>query len=365
MTQTTKDPILLLGSYGRGNIGDDAFLLAALRLFKGHELFINSTNDSLLPEAVKGQVSTIATSGAKDLLQKLRVFRRIRHIVYCGGDLWVELYGDRFPRQSLYKMVIVNLIARLTGKKVHYLGCGIGALQGYSLFLARLSARLAQGIVVREVRSARVLGLSKIRVLPDLVTTLPVTTTPERTTKFTIGVSLLYHLPNPQETFPKLIATLAEVLRKLPRSHYRIVLFPMLASPEDEHDDVWASAELERLLPDADISIASGREFSDYTDDLRQVDILIGARLHASIIALLAGVPALGIAYRPKVAQFFGGNGLEHYCIALDDLTPGKLEATLHDMRTRHQSVRNDFIAAKQRIASQQGGYKDFVATYF
>jgi polysaccharide pyruvyl transferase WcaK-like protein len=362
---TKNDTILLLGSYGRGNIGDDAFLLAALRLFKGHELYINSANDALLPEAVKGNVSTIATSGSKDLLQKLRVFWRIRHIVYCGGDLWVELYGDRFPRQSLYKMAVVNLLARLMGKKVHYLGCGIGALQGYSLFLARLSARLAHGIVVREVRSARVLGLAKIRVLPDLVTTLPVTANPKPTGKFTIGISLLYHLPDPEKTFPKLIATMAEVLRKLPRSHYRIVLFPMLASPEDEHDDVWASAELQRLLPDADISIAGGREFSDYVEELRQVDILIGARLHASIIALLAGVPALGIAYRPKVAQFFAMNGLERYCIDLNDLTPGKLETTLHDMRTRHKTVRQDFMAAKQRITSEQEGYRHFVASYF
>jgi polysaccharide pyruvyl transferase WcaK-like protein len=364
-----KQAVLLLGSYGRGNIGDDAFLLAALRLFKGHPLYINSANDELLPQAVQGKVTTIATSGGRDLLQKIRVFMKIRHIVYCGGDLWVELYGDRFPRQSLYKMVVVNIVARLFGKKVHYVGVGIGALHGWSLFLARLSARLAHGIVVREVRSARVLNLKKVQVLPDLVTTLAPSWTPagprQRKGKFVIGISLLYHLPNPKENFPKLVRTLAEGLSRLPSSHYKIVLFPMLASPAEEHDDVWASAQLEQALPGADISIFDGREIDDYVAALADVDVLIGARLHANIIAIMAGVPALGISYRPKVAQFFAMAGLTEYCLELEKLTPGKLEKTLHAIRHDHQAVQRDVLAARERIIAEQGGYQSFVKAYF
>src|SRR5687767_14340252 len=105
--------ILLLGSYGRGTIGDDALLLAALKLFQGHKLFINSANDELLPSAVRSSVTTMSTTDNRDWRKKLAIFRKLNAIVYCGGDLWVELYGDRFPRISLYKMLIVNLIARL------------------------------------------------------------------------------------------------------------------------------------------------------------------------------------------------------------------------------------------------------------
>jgi polysaccharide pyruvyl transferase WcaK-like protein len=361
--------ILLLGSYGRGNIGDDAFLLAALKLFKNYRLYINSADDTLLPAQVRGQVTTIATSDNKDLLQKIKVFRSIRHIVYCGGDLWVELYGDRFPRQSLYKMVAVNLVARLCGKKIHYMGCGIGPLRGYSLFLARLSAWLAHGIVVREHQSAKKLGLRKIQVLPDLVTTLDVraSTPPPRpkASKYTIGISVLYHLPNPTKTFPKLTDTLSQVCNALPKKHYRIILFPMLASPDEEHDDVWASAKLQAALPDADASIDTGREVDEYTAALRGVDILIGTRLHAAIIALLAGVPVLGIAYRPKVARFFAMAGLERYCIDLDDLTPTLLEENLTYMREHRADVQRDFAAARERITAQKGGYQRFVAAQF
>src|SRR5688572_17157705 len=124
----TTHPILLIRSFARGNIGDDAFLLAALKLFVGHQLYINSADVSLLPQPIKFKVTTIATASRSGLLDKIKVFMLIKDVVYCGGDLWVELYGDKYPRQSLYKMAIVNLIARLCGKKVLYVGCGIGKL---------------------------------------------------------------------------------------------------------------------------------------------------------------------------------------------------------------------------------------------
>lgn len=362
MPETPKRNILLIGSYGRGNIGDDAFLLAALKLFKGHNLFINSANDSLLPKSVRGKVTTIATDSSKGLMRKLQVFMSIRHIVYCGGDVWVELYGDRYPRQSLYKMLIVNLVARLFGKRVHYVGVGIGRLQGYSLFLARLSARLANTIIVREPRSASVLDLKKVHVLPDLVTNLDVEpATKKHHGKYVIGVSILYYLPEPQKNFPKLLKTLRDVFASMPSDQFKIVLFPMLASPADEHDDVWASGQLEAMLPDADISIFGGREVDEYIQALQEVDVLVGTRLHANIIALLAGVPALGISYRPKVAQFFGMNGLGEYCMGLNDLTTGKLTSKLSNMLNRREHVRADFRHARERNIAERKGYQSFV----
>lgn len=357
--------ILLLGSYGRGNIGDDAFLLAALKLFKGHRLFINCADETLLPKAVKGKVTTIATSSNRDILHKLKVFRQIKHIVYCGGDLWVELYGDRFPRQSLYKMVIVNLIARLCGKKVHYVGCGIGKLRGYSLFLARLSARLAKGIIVREQRSARVLGLKKVVVLPDLVTNLDIEPARKRGKgKYTIGISILYYLPDPKTSFPRLIKQLSEALGSLPSDRYRIVLFPMLASASDDHDDVWASEQLRKAMPGMDVNMFTGREVDEYVAALRDVDVVIGTRLHANIIALMAGVPTIGISYRPKVAQFFEMSGLGEYCIDLEDLTASLLQKKLANVEANRKQAVHDVVTARNRSIEERKGYQDFVTTY-
>jgi polysaccharide pyruvyl transferase WcaK-like protein len=364
-----KDAILLIGSYGRGNIGDDAFLLAALQLFGDRPLYINSADDSLLPKAVKGKVKTIATASGSGLAHKLKVFMSIKAIVYNGGDLWVELYGDRFPRQSLYKMALVNLIARLCGKKVYYMGCGIGKLSGYSLWLARLSARLANAIVVREQRSASVLNLPHVQVLPDLVTNLdikPRANRPAKRKQFVIGVSVLWHLPNPEQSFPALIETLSKVLGKLPAETYKIILFPMLASPHEDKDDVWASQQLRDALPaTADVSIFEGREVSEYAEALKQTDVLIGARLHANIIALLAGVPSIGISYRPKVAQFFASSGLAEYCIDLDKLTPEALTSCLHQITSTYPAVTEQFLTAREHVTSERTSYQTFISDHF
>lgn len=364
----TKHPILLVGSYGRGNIGDDAFLLAALKLFAGHQLYINSADDSLLPQAIKGKVTTIATASSSGLLDKIKVFMRIKYVVYCGGDLWVELYGDKYPRQSLYKMAIVNMIARLCGKKVFYVGCGIGKLTGYSLWLARLSARLASGIVVREQRSADVLALPQVTVLPDLVTNLDITprsAAADTGKKFTIGVSVLYHLPNPDQSFPELVRILTAVLSKLSDDAVSIVLFPMLASPHEDRDDIWASEQLQAALPGKDISMFAGREVDEYVTALADVDVLIGARLHANIIALLAGIPSIGISYRPKVAQFFAMNGLADYCIDLDKLTVENLSQKLQAVHTNQAAANQAFLDARTKIMQDRTGYQDFIAKHF
>jgi polysaccharide pyruvyl transferase WcaK-like protein len=367
---TVRKPILLLGAYGYGNVGDDAFLAAAMRHFPSDvPLFLNSADDTLLPKAIAGRTQTVPTSAGSDLRRKLGIFRQVKHIVYCGGDLWVELYGDRFPRKSLYKMLAINVLARATGKRVHYLGCGIGDLHGYSLLLARMSAGLAHSLVLREPRSARVLGLKRGVVLPDLVSSLDwPADLPDRAPgkPFTIGISILYHLPNPERTFPQVVETLRAFVAGLPPGGFRVVLFPMLVSPTDPKDDLWASRHLQMILgADADVTISAARELEDVVRELSEVDLLIGARLHANILALFSGTPCLGIAYRPKVCSFFEANGLGDYCIELAHLTPEKLRDTFWDMHDAYPAVRKRFLAARRHNTEEGAGYQTFISRHF
>lgn len=362
-------PILLLGSYGRGNIGDDAFLAAALRHFpEGTPLYLNSAHDELLPKIARGRVQTIATGDNHDLKKKFKAFKDIKHVVYGGGDLWVELYGDRYPRQSLYKMLGMNMAARLAGKKVHYLGCGIGNLHGYSLFLARASARLANTVIVREARSAKVLGLSRSVVLPDLTTSLDWPVKPpnyEPGKPFTIGISILYHLPNPEQTFPQLLETLHDFVAGLPAGKFRVVLFPMLISPSDAKDDLWAARQLQLALNDADVTISPARELDDFVSELASIDLMIGARLHANILAMLTGTPCLGIAYRPKVMSFFAANKLKDYCIDLSHLTAQNLSELFWIMHDAYPYTRQQVLSARTRSIQEGAAYQTFISRHF
>lgn len=366
--QNTKPSTLLLGSYGRGNVGDDVFLVAASELFANHKLYINSADDSLLPDSAKGLVTTISTTSARDILKKLKVFLQVKNIVYFGGDVWVELYGDRFPRQSLYKMVALNALARLFGKKIHYVGTGIGRLNGWSLLLARASARLGHTVIARERRSAEVLGLAGVEVMPDLAINIPyykprLHKLPPPEEPFTIGISLLYHLPDPQQNFPKLADHIAKFIDSLPSSRFRVVLLPMLVSQTESHDDAWASKKvIERLKGDVSVQVYQARSLQDMVDTLGSFNLVIGTRLHANILGTFNATPCLGIAYRAKVSSFFRDNGLGDYCIDLDALE--ELPATFKYMYDHYPAVAQAFHDVSKRNLAYKEAYHALAAQY-
>lgn len=369
MTEPRKQSTILLGSYGRGNLGDDVFLVAAAQLFANHKLYINSADDSLLPDSAKGLVTTISTTSAHDFWKKLRVFMEVKNIVYWGGDVWVELYGDRFPRQSLYKMVVLNAIAKLFGKKVHYVGCGIGRLSGFSLWLARLSARMSDTIISRERRSAEVLGLPGVTVMPDLAINLPFYETKKHTLpapgkKFTIGISLLYHLPDPEKNFPKLTEHIARFVARLDKNTFRVVLLPMLVSESEPKDDLWASQRVLEAITakGGEAEVYQAKDLPDMVRALGAFDLVIGTRLHADILGTFNATPCLGIAYRAKVSSFFRDNNLSDYCIDLDSLD--RLPKLFEYMYQHYDEVAEQFYAAAHRNIEQRSDYQTFAAQY-
>jgi polysaccharide pyruvyl transferase WcaK-like protein len=360
---------LLLGSYGRGNLGDDVFLVAAAELFAHHRLYINSADDSLLPESARGLVTTISTTSPRDAIKKLRVFLKVKNIVYWGGDVWVELYGNRFPRQSLYKMVALNTLARIFGKKIHYVGCGIGKLSGWSLLLARMSGRLGHTIIARERRSAEVLGLAGVEVMPDLAINLPyyrprLHTLPAPNKPFVIGISLLYFLPHPAQNFPKLAEHIAAFIASLPTEKFKVVLLPMLVAEHEPHDDLWASQQVESLLLENNVpvEIYKAKSLEDMVQTLGSFDLVIGTRLHANILATFNATPCLGVAYRPKVASFFRDNNLSQYCIDLDTLE--SLPTVFWNMYNNYESVAGQFYEASQHNIAQREAYQKFAVEY-
>lgn len=357
-----RKPILLLGAYGRGNAGDDVFILSAASLFADRTVYINSADDSLLPEQARGTVRTISTVSPKDFLKKIKLFLGVKEVVYWGGDLWVKLYGTKTPRQLLYKMVLVNALLRLFGKRIYYIGCGIGDLTGYSRLLARLSGMMAAAVVVREQRSARVLDLANVTVLPDLAINLPFHKAVQhkfpRKRPFRIVVSVLWSIPDPDRNFPRLINQIAELLNSLPAQDFKITLLPMHI-PGEEHDDLWASEQLARLITNHTVDIHVTRDLSSIVALLAESDLVIGGRLHANILAILNATPAIGLSYRPKVRSFFADNQLGDYCLDLDDLA--ELPRVFQKIYDNYANVSEAFYDAGKKNLSRRSDYEALV----
>lgn len=360
-----KQHIMVVGSYGRGNLGDDAFLLAVLELFPDKTIYINTADKTRIPKDIRTRVIPIATHGRKDILKKIQIFFRVQAIIYGGGDVWVELYGDRFPRKSLYQMALLNLCARLGRKEVYYIGCGIGKLSGYSLKLARFSAQLARHIIVRELRSQALLDLPNVEVAPDMTVMLPYygKLQHKRSKKvFTIGISLLYFIPNPEKNFLPMIDQFLSFILSLPADSFHIILLPFLNSDVITHDDVWALEQLRAKLPEHISTIHIAETVEDCIDMLGKLDLLIGARLHANILATFSGTPSLGIAYRPKVSSFFADNTIGEYCIDIDALDT--LPDTFWHMYHNYEDVARTFQKVSKKNLEGRKTYQGFAARY-
>lgn len=357
--------ILVIGSYGRHNIGDDVFLLAAVEVFHGHNIFINSANDDSLPKSVIGKVQTISTVSNRDFVKKIKTFLKIKYVFYWGGDLWVKLYGDKFPRQALYKMLATNLICRLFGKKIFYVGVGVGDLRGYDLFLARSSARLANKIIVREQRTADIIGLPAITVLPDIAVNLPLTSNKGRPKKgprrpFHIALSVMYRIDKPDLNFSKYISDIASFVNTLDSKLFTISLIPMYVNPKDPRDDVWACEQLKKSIKnEIGVDINNSHDLDDFLKHLSKSNLVIGTRLHANILATLCQTPCIGISYRPKVKSFFDNAQLSQYC--LDFSETDKIDVLFQDIYGSYNSALVDYRNACDSLLKGKLRYNEII----
>ncbi len=316
--------IVLLGSYGRGNVGDDVFLVALTKLLGRHTVTANSAHNDLLPTEVINKISTISTISNKDIIDKLKVFLKADYIIYGGGDLWVELYGSRFPRIALWKMAVVNTVAKVSRKKVIYVGCGCGNIRGFSLLLAKYSALLANLIIFRdEISRQKIRKDAKTQVLPDLSITLS-----SKDIKLvnnvvkTLGIIPMYYIPDPVANYPKYLAQMISSCQYALKQNISVKLIPMLKDPAI-YDDVKVCDDIFKSVKaldiGADISILKEVDSSNINDILQTIDVCLSTRLHGSILAAWLHVPVIGVSYRPKVSRFLKSVGLEISSIDIHD----------------------------------------------
>ncbi len=108
---------------------------------------------------------------------------------------------------------------------------------------------------------------------------------------------------------------LAALIRRLRREGREVVA--MSAFPED---DRW----LLTLMRDAgapDLPYLAG--YADLDDTLRclaSADLVVGERLHASVLAAACGVPFVAVEYRPKVRDFARSVGMEQAVVRSDEM---------------------------------------------
>jgi polysaccharide pyruvyl transferase CsaB len=105
--------------------------------------------------------------------------------------------------------------------------------------------------------------------------------------------------------FDRLLASLAIVLDQLAsekQAHIRFV--PLRTRKGDDDREIAGQIMAHMKTADASIALKADPTLRDVAEAIRQSDLVIAMRLHATIIGATLGIPVLALSYTPKVAGF-------------------------------------------------------------
>ena len=291
--------LLLVGYFGRGNLGDDAILMG----------FVNGIKD--LPYDVKvvcGEPSRLNMNFGLRGVQH-RDFAAIKTeiaacdaVVFPGGSIFQDVTS---LKSVGYYQEIVRL-AKKDNKPVIMLGQGVGPLNRFlGKRMAASAFNAADVVVVRDPASQRALAelgvKTECHLAADMAFLLPEPLADDSTT-FGVGDMKAVGLsarPYGKDKGKSVMKLFAEVAKLLYSNNY----VPVLIEMDREHDakilDGIAKAqggrvpEIRKLQHPADLQRRIGR-----------MEAIIGMRLHAGVLAATMGVPSYMISYDPKVQAF-------------------------------------------------------------
>ncbi len=361
------------------NAGDEAILSAMLRelraQFPGVEIGVLSANPRGALDVY--QVQEIPVSDIDTLIE---FARRSDLLVLGGGGLFYDYWG--FAVENLLTesqggaglYIGFALLATLLNKPLMMYAVGVGPLfSDKGKHYTRLAFEQAHDITVRDSESKELLislGISpeKIRVTADPVwgfPEIPLDTGESLIQQMglnasspLLGVSLRpWTNPGSEEWEPEV----ARALDGFIEEHGGTILFIPFHKNDGKVDDYAQSEKVRGLMKyaasahilDADLSLEKKVSL------LRRCDLVLGMRLHANILAMRYGIPAVGLAYDPKVTNLFKEAGKPAHALDLRVLNAESLQFVLSQawgerdvLRTFYAQVAESMSAlAKENVA--------------
>jgi len=311
--------VIIAGYYGFDNLGDEAILeelLNELNSLCGRENIVVLSHN---PDKT-ASIYQIKAINRWHWFDCLKLLRKAKLLVSGGGGL----FQDRTGLGSVIFYSAQILLARLCGTKVLIYAQGLGPLRNiFSKELTRLAFGQSNKITVRDSNSLAMVkewGLAA-QLTADPVWSLPSSALPEparemletmthelsklpetkgiNAKRMIIGLSLRddpllqnYHLE-----------FLAKGIADAVPDQSAILLLPLQAQRDQK-----PLQTIEQFLSQSglrthwlDPSILA--KPSQWLTLIENIDILIGMRFHALLLALKSGKPVIGIAYDQKVSQ--------------------------------------------------------------
>jgi polysaccharide pyruvyl transferase CsaB len=365
--------ILISGSFGMGNLGDEAILQGMIEAFRAEEPDIQA-------QVVAGNVQHIRTKFQIDGIRWdswadiMVAAQKADLLLQGGGGLFFD-YGEYHPEKLLQNGApdlnhfgSFPLVAGMLGKRFMIFGCGVGPLQtGAGEEIVRLAFSTAQRATVRDRESLELLTrigapVDEVKVTADPAFMLRL----EREDRsreildachiqpdqpFMVVALRQWNMLGPRSDWP---GRLAEVIEDFAREEaLEVLLLPLHKGYDNTMHDVLA-ARMHSVRPRI---VSTDLSPEDAIGLIGKARLLIGMRLHSIVFAVMTGTPVVGLEYAPKVGSLMRRIGCEEFCLTLPDLTRldqvvrrAWIEAEL--IREKVSKKRQDLtIAAKDNVA--------------
>lgn len=352
--------ILITGSYGQGNTGDEAILTAIVDQLRRR-----------MPDArlavVAGDAETIRrqfgveTVWWGDWAGIAQAVRQSDMVIQGGGGIFFDysgfhpwnLFENGAPDLAHYGGF--SLLANLYRKPFMIYGVGVGPLiTDAGREMAKVAHSLADRITVRDVESKsslEELGIESNRIDVTADPAFSVRPADESRAREILSehgvdcsrpvIAITARPWDYEITQSEWERSLAGAISELAHSKQaQILLIPF----HKGYDDGPLSRIRERLTAGEVFVLGNQYMPNEIAGVIGACDLLIGMRLHSILFAILTATPAIALAYDPKVRSLARRIGHEEICVDLADLS--KLKDVIDNVWETREELSRDFARA-------------------
>lgn len=336
--------ILIVGYFGKGNIGDEAILSSTLsRINKDETVVVLSDNPD---ETIRMHyVRSIKYSYRRLPLLLLRIIRKRPKILFPGGGYF---YGG-----AVRTIALIAIIGKLFGSKIEIVAVGVGPFlsheivglyqdndefTGLNKVCLRIIFTIADYASVRDDFSKQMIvraGLKNIKVEKDPALYLkPIdekfafdlfNSALPRLNSPLVGLNIRY-IPD-REIMDKIINVMTEVSKfVIEKLNGSVIFVPFGIRYQNElnkfssiNDDEIAFNLLKKSCVSEKVYFLRGRYTpSELLGMFRFFDSFVGMRLHSVVFASIMQVPVFAVSYEQKINSF--ARAMEYPCKTINDI---------------------------------------------
>lgn len=375
---TKQKSVLLLGSFGHTNLGDDLLMwnyLEYLTSLGYKKIYVNVGNPQLVPEPIRKKyaglqmIETYKTS----MVTFMRIIREADCVVYGGGTVYKELYAStgRSKYSVIQRIMVLNTLARLLGTRIYNLHIGIGSLKtSLGRFITKRCLAPATLSLLRDhqsylfARDTLALPVSKLCDTTDglflnRIWCQPWNNAPlppaAKKAKRVVGINVLSDIPDWIDR-AEYIKTIRNFVSGRLREGSYVVLVPFQHDYNPRNDRVFMHEALDDILAaHPNHYFAEQVTIDTVSSLLRQCDVFVGMRFHSLLLSTVNNVPFVGIAYDTKCWRFLQQAQYTH-AVRLESLTADGLEqafAAAYKERSKIITNLKNLAEAQYKEASQ------------